>query len=344
MAPGQKGVPFAVVALALAGFVVLVPLWPPLVLAAWIADLVRPAVRRLERALGGRRAAAGALLVLTVLAVGAPLFTGAFVLVARLRELLAESLRAGTLRGALEGLLGAQDSVEAPLLAPGALVELLREHGAAIGRVVANVWAASVSVLVGLAVFVVALYALTVDGRRLYARLARGVPLDPVARRRLVRAFRDTGRGLLVGTGGTALAQGTLATATYAALGVHNPLTLGLLTGLGSVVPGVGTALVWGPVAVALAIAGHPMRAAILVALGVAVIGTIDNLLRPWLARLGNIGLSAAAVFVSMMGGWRLVGGWGLILGPLLVRLGAEALMIATARRRAAPSRSGAPA
>jgi predicted PurR-regulated permease PerM len=94
----------------------------------------------------------------------------------------------------------------------------------------------------------------------------------------------------------------------------------------------VGTAIVWMPVAVGLALTGQLVRAGILLALGLGVIATVDNVLRPWLARLGRLQLPALVVFIAMMGGWRLIGGWGLILGPLLIRMGAEALSIASGR------------
>jgi predicted PurR-regulated permease PerM len=86
---------------------------------------------------------------------------------------------------------------------------------------------------------------------------------------------------------------------------------------------------VWVPVSAGLALAGHRVHAAILFVVGLAVISTIDNVLRPWLARLGRLRLPMVVVFLSMIGGLRLIGGWGLLLGPLLVRLGVEARAIA---------------
>jgi predicted PurR-regulated permease PerM len=239
-------------------------------------------------------------------------------------------------------LFGSGASVEPSTPDVPAVLGLLREHGAALWRVLAGVAAASASALGGGVVFVVALYALSADPRRVYAWVARCVPLDGEARRRLFGAFRETGRGLLIGAGGTALTQGSVAAGLYAALGVHNPITFGLLTGIAALVPVVGTAVVWAPIAVALALGGHPIRAAILAALGVTVIGTIDNVLRPWLARVAHLRLPVVVVFLSMVGGLRLAGGWGLVLGPLLVRMGVEACELASRRR--GPPASGPPA
>jgi predicted PurR-regulated permease PerM len=326
MARGRGGTGITVAMLGAAAALVILPLWVPLVLGAWIADLVHPLVRRLERALGGRRAAAGALTVLVVLAVGAPLATGVVLLAGRVRELVTDALRAGTLADALHEVIGTE--------------QLLGEHGAAVWRVAVKLWSASIGAVVGAVVFVVALYGLSVRGARLYRLIARGLPIEARVRRRLVAAFRETGRGLLVGIGGTAMVQGAVAAIAYTALGVANPLALGLLTGLGAIVPAVGTAVVWVPVAIALWLTGHVARAVILLALGLGVIATVDNVLRPWLARLGRLRLPASVVFIAMMGGLRLIGGWGLILGPLLIRLGAEALRTRTLRSNAPQARA----
>ena len=325
MPRARTGNGVTVAVLGAAAALVVATLWAPLVLGAWVADVLRPIVHRLERAFGGRRAAAGALTVLVVLAVGLPLVTAAVLLAERVRELVGDALQAGTPEGALRDVI-----------ASGRLVS---EHGAEVWRAAAKLWSASLGAIVGGVVFVVALYGFSVGGARLYRTIARGLPIDSWVRRRLVGAFRETGRGLLIGTGGTAAVQGTLAAIAYTALGVRNPLSLGLLTALGAIVPAVGTGIVWVPVTVALAVNGQTVRAGIMLVVGLGVIATVDNLLRPALARLGRLQLPTAVVFVAMMGGWRLVGGLGLILGPLLVRLGAEALAIE--RERIARSRRG---
>jgi predicted PurR-regulated permease PerM len=66
----------------------------------------------------------------------------------------------------------------------------------------------------------------------------------------------------------------------------------------------------------------------VLAVIGVAVIGTVDNLARPYLARRGRLELPTWLVLTSMFGGVELFGGWGLVLGPLLVRLAKEALVL----------------
>jgi predicted PurR-regulated permease PerM len=325
-----------VFALAAAAALVFAPLWGPLVLAAWMADLIAPLVHRLEHKLGGRRAAAGALSVAVVLAVAVPLFGAVTVMAFRARDMVLSALRAVASDETLSRALGTDATDSLPSLAllrdPGAALAWVQKNGATLWRVAAHVAGASAGAALGVMVFVVALYAFAVRGGRVYAWILRYSPLDRRATRRLVGAFRETGRGLIVGTGGTAMAQGIVAAITYAALGVPNPITLGGLTAMGAFVPAVGTALVWAPVAAGLAIAGHPVRAMILAAVGLGVIGTIDNVLRPFLARAGKLRLPAVVLFLAVLGGLDLAGGWGVVAGPLLVRLAVEGLAIAKGR------------
>ena len=182
-------------------------------------------------------------------------------------------------------------------------------------------------------VFITGVFAVLVDGERWYTWIEKHTPAPANAVRRLADAFMETGRGLFIGIGGAGLLQAIVATIAYYALGVPHALALGFLTLVASLIPAVGTTLVWGPVAAGLAINGETTDAVILTVVGVAGIGTIDNLARPWLARRGNLHLPTYVVLVSMFGGIAVLGAWGLFMGPLLVRLAAEVLVIAREER-----------
>ena len=134
---------------------------------------------------------------------------------------------------------------------------------------------------------------------------------------------------LLVGTGLTALVQGVICGITYAVLGVPRAVLLGLLSVVGALIPITGPAIVWIPVAAGLALTGHPVKAIILVGVSLALVGTVDNVMRPWLSKRAHVGLSTSVVLISIFGGMVAFGPWGLLLGPLVVRLAKEVLEIA---------------
>ena len=333
--------PVSVVAalLCVAAGAVVWPLWAPLLLAAWFAELLQPAVRRLERLLGGRRRAAGALLVLLTVGALLPLMGALVALISAVRDLLVQ------VRSALEGqeslagaLLGGGNGADRPELRDWA--DLVTRYGANAWRALSIVARASATAAIGALVFVAALYTFVVDGERAYAWLEKHAPIPRGDLARLAGAFRETGRGLIVAGGGTALAQGALATVVYVGIGIPRAIVLGPLTAVCALVPFVGTGLVWIPVAIELGASGQYWRFGVVVATGAGVHTLVDNFVRPFLTRYGHLDLPLFVVVVSMLGGVAAFGATGALLGPLLVRLAVEALAIAADRRRDEPGRS----
>jgi predicted PurR-regulated permease PerM len=151
----------------------------------------------------------------------------------------------------------------------------------------------------------------------------------------LVAAFHETGRGLLIGVGLTAAAQGGVAGLGYLLAGVPHALVLGLLTAIAALIPTVGTGLIWVPVSIVLGVSGRPAAAVAVLVVGL-VVSTVDNFVRPALSRYGKLRLPMFVLFIAMLGGILAFGTWGLILGPLLVRMAIEGLNLLRAERAAA--------
>lgn len=320
-------------ALVAVAMLTLAPLWVPLVLATWFADLMWPLVVRLRRSLRGNRRAAAAIVLLLAVFVLVPLVGLVIGLAASVADLV------GRLRAALAG----QGTVEGALLegsplpaAPTSVHDwaaLASKYGADVWRTATSVAQASASAVMGLFVFAVALYALAAERERAYAWLEEHAPISQESFVRFARAFRETGRGLLIGTGGTALVQGAIATVTYLAIGLPRALVLGPLTVICALVPAVGTGLVWIPLSAELALSHDYVRALVVVFVGAVIQSLIDNFLRPVIARYGRLDLPAVVVLISMLGGIAAFGASGVLLGPLLVRLAVEGLAIARDER-----------
>ena len=125
--------------------------------------------------------------------------------------------------------------------------------------------------------------------------------------------------GLLV----TAIVQGALAGIGFALFRVDAPVLLGALTAIASIIPIVGTFLVWGSASVWLAVTGHLWLALGLFAWGLVVVHPADNILRPLLISTSTR-LPFLLVMFGVIGGLAAFGLVGLIMGPV-------ALAIATA-------------
>jgi predicted PurR-regulated permease PerM len=145
---------------------------------------------------------------------------------------------------------------------------------------------------------------------------------------RLKSAFQETGRGLLIGVGLTCVVQGFVAAIAYLCLQIPRWYALGVLTGLCSLMPILGTALVWIPITIGFFLQQAYIKACIMIAIGVFAIGSVDNLLRPLFSKLGSFQMSTLLLLLTIFGGLELLGAWGALLGPLIVRLATEAVIL----------------
>lgn len=164
-------------------------------------------------------------------------------------------------------------------------------------------------------------------------------PLEPRHTRGLLAEFQRVGRTTVFGTILTGLAQGALAALGFWITGVPHPLFFGIATALASLIPAVGTMLIWVPAGVYLFATGHPAKGIIELVWGsLFVVGLSDYLIRPRL--VGDAAMPALLVFVALFGGLKALGLSGLIVGPVLMALAVTVLRLYSTEykhKRAAP-------
>jgi len=149
-------------------------------------------------------------------------------------------------------------------------------------------------------------------------RAERMLPLHPLHTRVVLAEFQIVGKEVFIGTMLTGLAQGFLAGVGYWLAGVPEPALLGALTAMCSVVPAVGTLLVWVPVGVGLIVSGHPGAGVFELLWGALVVGILsDYVIRPKLVG-GRGHLPTLLTFISLFGGVQVFGLLGLIVGPVV--------------------------
>lgn len=164
------------------------------------------------------------------------------------------------------------------------------------------------------------------------------LPLRPCHTRALLEEFQRVGRTALLGTVATGLAQGALAALGYWITGLPEPAFFGATTAVASLLPGVGTLLVWVPAGVFLAAAGHPVMAVIELAWGgLVVVGISDYVIRPRLVG-GQGTMPALLTFAALFGGIEVFGLSGLVVGPLVVSVSFAVLRIFAEEASAARS------
>jgi predicted PurR-regulated permease PerM len=152
-------------------------------------------------------------------------------------------------------------------------------------------------------------------------RAQEAFPLRPDYTAALFAEFRRVGRLTVVGTLGSGLAQGVLATLGYWITGVPQPLFFGAATAVASLVPAISTALVWVPVGIVMILVGHTTRGVFELVWGATAVSALcDYVIRPRLIG-GSRSLPSLVTFASILGGVQIFGLKGLIVGPVVMSL-----------------------
>jgi predicted PurR-regulated permease PerM len=133
----------------------------------------------------------------------------------------------------------------------------------------------------------------------------------------LLRRFAEVSRATIKGTLVVGLAQGAIGGTAFAVLGIGAPVLWGVVMALLSILPVVGTALVWLPAAIFLIVNGQIIGGIALILIGVFVIGLTDNLLRPILVGR-DTRLPDYLILLATLGGLAAFGLAGVIVGPII--------------------------
>ena len=304
--------------------------WPiasALLIAAVLAVVLAPAQARLSRWLRGRRAIAAGILVLAALflLIG-PLLGLTTVLVKEAADgvrFIQDTVRSQGVAGVVEKLPPPLDGyARSALESLGDLGQLAQkqvlEQGPRAASAVAAALKATGSLVFDLAMMLIALYFLLVRGRDLIAWTESVSPLAPAQTRQLMSEFRKVSYAVIVATVATAAVQAAVAWVGYLIAGVPHAMFFTALTFFVALIPAIGAAGVCLFAALILVVTGHPYMGLFLAVWGIAVVGLIDNIVKPFLIK-GDLEMGGAVVFFALIGGIGAFGMVGLLVGPLAV-------------------------
>jgi predicted PurR-regulated permease PerM len=185
---------------------------------------------------------------------------------------------------------------------------------AKLGSVLKNV----VSFFVDLFILLFALFFMFRDGPEVVRGVRHLLPFDEAIQKDMMieskeLIFASVAVGLLV-----AAIQGALGGLAFTVTGIPSPVFWGVLIAFFSLVPVVGSALIWGPAALWLGFQGHWGKALVVVAICAVVSTVADNLVRPMLLR-NRTQLNELLLFIGVLGGLEVFGLLGLVAGPTIV-------------------------
>jgi predicted PurR-regulated permease PerM len=156
------------------------------------------------------------------------------------------------------------------------------------------------------------------EGKSMRRRVAAITPLTPEQVERLFNGIENTIIGTVYGGLVVAAVQGALLGIALWIFNIPSPVLWGAVAAFFALLPLVGTAAVWVPAAVYLLAMGHYVQALILVVWGAGIVGTVDNILRPYLIS-GRVQMHTLLIFFAVFGGVNVFGFLGLFIGPVIL-------------------------
>jgi predicted PurR-regulated permease PerM len=156
------------------------------------------------------------------------------------------------------------------------------------------------------------------EGKGIRQGLSAMLPLYPDQTERLFTGISETMIATLYGGLAVGVAQGILTGLSFWILGLPAPILWTLVTGLASLVPVVGSALVWGPASILLLLSGHWVKALLLLVWGAAVVGQVDVVVRPYVVSV-RVKVHTLLVFFALLGGVEAFGIIGIFVGPVIL-------------------------
>jgi predicted PurR-regulated permease PerM len=169
-------------------------------------------------------------------------------------------------------------------------------------------------------VFLYTFYFFQMDGPKLIRKILYYLPLGNDDENLMLDKFTSVTRATLKGSLLIGILQGSLAGIAFAVAGIDNAVFWGTVMAVLSVIPSIGSALVWGPACIFLMMQGNVAAGVSLMAFCAIVVGSLDNLLRPILVGK-DTSMHELMIFFGTLGGIMMFGLSGIFIGPLIASL-----------------------
>jgi predicted PurR-regulated permease PerM len=309
--------------------------WPflePLLLGALLAGLFHPLYRWITRLVGGRQSF-GAVLTLLVLFILVLVPVSAFLGIVVQQALSVSDQAIPWLRqhvGAASTFNLHDWLVQRfPTLADyvPSQEQLLQQAGTAaksagtfLVTVLSRMTATTAALILNLFIMLYAMFFFFKDGQKILERIFYYLPLSDEDETRMLARFTSITRATIKGTVVIGIIQGALAGIAFWMAGIQGAAFWGTIMTILSIVPGIGAALVWVPAVIILFVNGQYVAATLLLAWCAAVVGTIDNFLRPALVGR-DAKMPDLLILIGTLGGLFLFGPIGFIVGPIVCGL-----------------------
>lgn len=300
-----------------------------ILLAAIFSGLAQPLYTRLYRLFRGRKKLASSLtLVVILVVIAGPLLTFLGILTAQAVN-IADTAGPWIEEQVRDSGNGEHFLSRFPVL--GRLEpyreQIIAKAGEAVGAIgnfivggLSSATRGTINFLLHFFILLYAMFFFLSDGKAMLAKILSYIPLSDEDKDRLVGRFVSVTRATIKGTLVIGVVQGTLAGCAFAVAGVQGAVFWGTLMAVLSIIPGLGTAVVWVPTVIYLVAVGRTTTGVILALFCLLIVGSADNFLRPRLVGK-DVKMHELFILFGTLGGVLFFGVLGFIVGPILAAL-----------------------
>jgi predicted PurR-regulated permease PerM len=306
-------------------FLILSPFITPILLAVVAVTLFHPLYDALKRRLGDRRNLAAFVMCfsLTILII-IPTFLLANTLVSEIQRAMGDYQKWNVQVAGSAKTIAAWNRARRILGLPqtdlrSSIDTAVHEGGMFLVRNSSTILAGFAGIVADFFIMIFTLFFLFRDGHSFLRQIKEVIPLSRSHKNLMVDRLEEMIRATFFGTFITALAQGIATGLILWLLGFHNAFLWASMAAFTSMVPMVGTGLVWVPATLYLLLTESWGRALVLALYGALVISTLDNIVRPFVIHKTSQGMHALLIFFGILGGIAIFGFSGLILGPVII-------------------------
>jgi predicted PurR-regulated permease PerM len=309
--------------------------WPflkPLLLGALLAGLFHRLYRWITRLLGGRQSLGAAVTLLVLLVLGLGPISAFFGIVVQQAltvsdqaiPWLSQHLGAASTFNVHEWLVRRFPALAEYIPSQEQLLQQVgtaaNTAGAFLVNFASRMTAMTAAFLLNLFVMLYAMFFFFKDGHKILERIFYYLPLSDEDETRMLARFTSITRATVKGTLVIGIIQGALGGVAFWVAGIDGAALWGTIMTILSIIPGIGAPLVWVPAVIILFVTGQYLTAIFLLVWCGAVVGTIDNFLRPLLVGR-DAKMPDLLILIGTLGGLFLFGPIGFIVGPIICGL-----------------------
>jgi len=306
-------------------YFVIKPFLVPFIVAVILVQLFYPIYQGLLRLTKNRKGLSSALVCLLIaLIIIAPLIFVISLVVGEVRTLIASfssgvpAVSALVQRINSSPFLGQLHVTSA--MSQDALLSFFKSASQSILGIIQGTYFGAVHLIFVSFLMFFSIFYLLIDGKKFLEIIMKLSPLKNKYEEKIIERFNSISRATLKGTSLIAIFQGIIGSILFFSTGVSSPVLLGILMTISSVIPPVGSALIWFPVGLVMIILGYPIKGITILVIGAVVISTTDNIFKQKLIGK-DVEMHPLLILFSTLGGLALFGIAGFVIGPIIMAL-----------------------